>query len=513
MADSNALAPPPAGLIAAVRHWLRVPANQLFLLLLGLAAFPLFFELGRTPVQLWDESRLAISAVEMSRGGSWLVTTFEGKPDHWSTKPPLFIWCQVLFIKLLGYTAWALRLPTALSAMGTVVVLYRFAAHTLRRPLAGFFGGLVLVTTAGYVCLHGARTGDYDAMLAWWITVSWLAFFHYLENGRTRHLYWLGAALAAAVLTKGVAGLLGVPALGLYAALRGKLGWLLRQPRLYAVAAASLAVVGGYYAAREAADPGYLAIVRANELGGRFTQVLEGHRGPWTFYFDKLYKETFENWIWWLLPAVLIWLQPSRLVRRAGGLLLLVVLGWLGVLSTAATKLDWYAVPAYPALALLLGLGLDFFYHDILAANLPRVAPWLAWPLRVVLVVGLFYFPFRATMRRLVEERYSDYGQGPEAHLARYVGLMARERPALDSLTLLSRGGYNAALMYYQLVLAQTDHKYIQVAYHGHASQLRTGAVVLLCNPAYRAQLNSLFHLGLVHQEGPCQTVVLLSRK
>lgn len=202
------LTPAPTRRVAAVRRWLLVPANQLFLLLLGLVAFPLLFELGRTPVQLWDESRLAISAVELSRGGNWLVMTFNGQPDHWNTKPPLLIWLQVLSIKLLGYGNWSLRLPTALAALGTVVLLYRFAAHTLRRPLAGFFGGLVLVTAAGYVRLHGARTGDYDALLAFWEAVAWLSLFHYLESPRPRYLYWLGAALTAAVLTKGVAGLI-----------------------------------------------------------------------------------------------------------------------------------------------------------------------------------------------------------------------------------------------------------------------------------------------------------------
>jgi len=363
------------------------------------------------------------------------------------------------------------------------------------------------------VRLHGARTGDYDALLAFWEVVAWVSFFQYLETSRPRHLYWLGAALTAAVLTKGVAGLLGGPALLAYVLGRGKLGWLLRQPRLYAVAAASLATIAAYYLARESVDPGYWAAVRENELGGRFNQVLDGHSGPWRYYFSRLYQTEFAYWVWWLLPAGLVWLQPDRLVRRAGGLLLVAALSWLLLISSAATKLEWYGLPAYPPLALLTGLGLDFFYHDLLALNLPRLPRALAWPLRVGLVLLLFYFPFRAIMRQLIDERRSDFGLGPDAHLARYVGEVVREQPALDSLTLLSKGGYNPVLQYYRTALGLSDHKTIAVRYGGEARLLRPGTVVLVCDPAYRARLDSLFQLVTMHQQEPCETVLLLPRK
>jgi len=503
----------PTGRLAAVRQWLLVPANQLFVLLLLLVAFPLLFELGRTPVQLWDESRLAINAFEMAHGGNWLVTTFGHQPDHWNTKPPFLIWCQVLSFRLFGYSAWALRLPTAVASVGIVVLLYRFAAYTLHRPLGGFFGCLVLVTAAGYIRLHGARTGDYDTMLAFWEVVAWLSFFYYLEDGRPRHLYWLGGALVLAVLTKGVAGLLGGPALLAYALLRGKLLWLLRQPRLYLVAILSLVIIGAVYLGREAYDPGYLKAVRENELGGRFAESSEGHTGPWSYYFDTLYAKDFADWLWWLLAAALIWLQPDRLVRRAGSLLLLFVLGWLAVLSTSATKLDWYAIPAYPPLALLIGLGLDYLYHDVLAVNLPRVPRALAWPLRIGLVALVFYLPYRAIMRHIVDERTSDYTMGNDAHLARYVGQLVQAQPNLDKLTLLYQGGYNGALLFYQMVLTEEGRKNVSVLAGTDVRFLQPGAVVLVCDPAYRARLDSTFKVVSVHQEATCETLLLLTRK
>ena len=101
----------------------------------------------------------------MAQNGHWLTPHFAGTPDHWNTKPPLLIWLEALSFKTFGFSTWALRLPTLLVTLGTVVLLFWFAAKVLRRPVAGLFGGVILVTCAGYVRLHVARTGEYDALL------------------------------------------------------------------------------------------------------------------------------------------------------------------------------------------------------------------------------------------------------------------------------------------------------------------------------------------------------------
>ncbi|RZK49826.1 MAG: hypothetical protein EOO59_16205, partial [Hymenobacter sp.] len=365
------------------QQWGTRPHNQLLLLVL-LAAFPLYYELGRTPVQLWDEARVAVNAAEMARDGHWLVPRFDGAPDHWNTKPPLLIWLTALCFKAFGYSTWALRLPTLVASLTTVVLIFRFAATTLARPLAGFFAGVVLVTSLGYVRLHVARTGDYDALLTCWQVVLWINFFQYLEDGRRRHFYWVAFALLAATLTKGPAGVLGVPGLLVYALGRGKLGWLLRQPIIYAAALGWVAVVAGYFVVREGIDPGYWQAVQANDLGGRFLTVLEGHGSPWTYYLANMRDHLYSLWLWAIVPSLVLgWLQPAGRVRRAVGLLTVFVVGWLAVISISKSKLDWYDAPIYPALALLLGLGLSSLYRDVLNLYLPRFGRWGGWALRV----------------------------------------------------------------------------------------------------------------------------------
>ncbi len=57
-------------------HWL--------ILMLLVVSLPVFVHLDDAPVQLWDESRLAMSALEMSQTGDLLVPSFQHSPDMWS---------------------------------------------------------------------------------------------------------------------------------------------------------------------------------------------------------------------------------------------------------------------------------------------------------------------------------------------------------------------------------------------------------------------------------------------
>ena len=118
-------------------------------LLLGLAFFALFFRLSSPPMQRWDEARLALNAVEMSHDHQWLVTKHDGQPDLWNTKPPLMIWLQVLSMQALGYSELAVRLPAALAALATVLMLFWYGPTLPARALDGLAGGGRVAFRAG----------------------------------------------------------------------------------------------------------------------------------------------------------------------------------------------------------------------------------------------------------------------------------------------------------------------------------------------------------------------------
>jgi 4-amino-4-deoxy-L-arabinose transferase-like glycosyltransferase len=160
-----------------------------WLALAGLCGFAFFYRLGALPLYAWDESRLAQTALEMTRNGNWLVTYYEGTPDLWSTKPPLMIWLMALSIKAFGAVEWAVRLPSAIAASITTIVLYLFLSAHLRDRLAGFLASAALMSTLGYMAKHAARSADYDALLALWTTLYLLAFYLALDRKETRSFY------------------------------------------------------------------------------------------------------------------------------------------------------------------------------------------------------------------------------------------------------------------------------------------------------------------------------------
>ena len=148
-----------------------------YILLAVLVYFAIFWNLDYMPIRLWDESRLAINALEMYKNGNYIVTYFDGLPDMWNTKPPLMIWLQVLMFKAFGISVLSLRLPSAISALLTTIAILFFSIKYLKSFWFGFVAVFVLISIDGYIELHSIRTGDYDSLLTLFTTLSGLTYF------------------------------------------------------------------------------------------------------------------------------------------------------------------------------------------------------------------------------------------------------------------------------------------------------------------------------------------------
>src|ERR1700759_4112840 len=122
-------------------------ADTLILLaLLALAIVILVLGNNSVPMLLWDESRNANNALEMSRNGHWLVTYFNGAPDHWNTKPPLLIWMMALLFRAGVSPIMSVRLPSIAAGFATVLCIFLFCRFRLQDRAAGLFAGLTLLT-------------------------------------------------------------------------------------------------------------------------------------------------------------------------------------------------------------------------------------------------------------------------------------------------------------------------------------------------------------------------------
>src|SRR5262245_41457372 len=92
-------------------------------LVILLAALNAFGRIGQETITEWDESLYATSAAEMVQSGNWIATTFNQELDYYNSKPPLNVWLIALSFKMFGVSIVALRLPSAIAAVSTVVLL------------------------------------------------------------------------------------------------------------------------------------------------------------------------------------------------------------------------------------------------------------------------------------------------------------------------------------------------------------------------------------------------------
>ena len=181
--------------------------NRLTLVTL-VASAAVLFAAGMSSLSLpsLDDAFYARKGVEMARGGSVSFTVTWAGGTAGFQNPPLHFWLLAASFILFGEGDFAARLPSLLLACGTLLLTFRIGTHLTDRRTALTAVALLI---ASPIFVTSARGCMLDLPLTFWTSLALLLFI----EGRTRP--WLHAAiglpLAAAILTKSVAGLLAVP--------------------------------------------------------------------------------------------------------------------------------------------------------------------------------------------------------------------------------------------------------------------------------------------------------------
>lgn len=334
---------------------MRPPRDAL--LVLALAGLLLLPGLGGVALTDRDEGANAEAAREMLEQRSWITPTLGGAPRF--AKPAFTYWLMAGAYAALGVGEAAARLPSAVAALGLVLVQYAFARWAFG-PGQAWQAALVLLLSVEFVAI--GRMALTDATLALWTTIAAYAFMRgWLgapPRGRWYALAWIASGLA--VLTKGPVGLL-VPLGGVvgYLALAGGLrqawreAWPLRGLLLL------LLVAGPWYLAMFSLHGWDYAARARGETVGRVLRPVTGPGGTALFYLPVLLLGFFP-WSAFLPEAVVAGLRQARArARRSRGEAVSVFAAvWLVVglalFSLAQTRLPHYVFPLFPAAALLV---------------------------------------------------------------------------------------------------------------------------------------------------------------
>jgi 4-amino-4-deoxy-L-arabinose transferase-like glycosyltransferase len=317
-------------------------------------------------------------ARNMVQSGDWVIAHLDGVP--YMEKAPLPYWLIAICYLLMGVHDWVARIPTALAAVLLCFVTARYGAWAFGRR-AGFYAGLALATSIGLFLF--TRILIPDVMLTLTVTACFMAFQRAMnEDGEELHArQWpavIGIALGVGVLLKGLLALV-VPVGGVlvYLLLTRQLfsreTW--RRLRPLSVVLIFLLIAAPWHVLATLRMPPYFNFSMHSGPG-------EYHGFFW-FYFINEHLLRFLNLryprdyntvprlVFWLLN--LLWLFPwsaylpaaARLSYKSAGragrtrLLALCWVGFLLLFFTFSTTQEYYSMPMYPALALLLGCAMD----------------------------------------------------------------------------------------------------------------------------------------------------------
>jgi hypothetical protein len=343
-------------------------------------------------------------ARNMLETGDWITARLNG--IAYLEKSPLVYWTMAASFRLLGVRDWAARLPLALAVILLCWVTYRFGSWAFGER-AGIYAGVALSTSLGLFLF--TRILIPDAMLTLTITLAIWAWVRLLEPEKQPSLQWqfaLGVSLGLGLLLKGlVAVVFPVAAALVYMAATSSLfsGEAWRRLRLEIVAAIALAIAAPWHVWASLANPPHFAFSMHSGPGE--------YRGFFWFYFFNEHLLRFLNlryprdyntvprlWFWllnlvWLFPWSAYLVAAPGLTYRSderAGRVRLMALCWTGVVMvffTFSTTQEYYSMPIYPALALLVGSSMAAGRRQLQAAN--RLLFWVFCGLCAALMLTL----------------------------------------------------------------------------------------------------------------------------
>jgi 4-amino-4-deoxy-L-arabinose transferase-like glycosyltransferase len=340
--------PRPKGLVAETAP--RTGMRDLFVVLA--VAVPLLFTALGVPLLDPDEGLYADIARRMADGGDWAVPYFNGLP--YLEKPPLYFWVTAALMQALGYGETTVRLASALAALGAVLLAWRLGRR-LYGPDAGLRAALVLATTAGFALY--VRKASTDFLFVFCLALTLYGFVRDADRpdrGRARFLvFYAGAALS--LLTKGFIG-----AVFPIVVVAVTLAWVRRLPlrdlNLGWGAVLFAAIAAPWHLLVAWREPGLMWFYLVDNQILRFLGVR-------AFVEDDIPVSALA-----LLLLTFVWFFPwsvFAVARPAAGdeehaaawrpLLVVWVIVVVGFFLASRSKLEYYALPAFPALAVRVG--------------------------------------------------------------------------------------------------------------------------------------------------------------
>jgi len=311
-------------------------------------------------------------AKTMLTSGDWVTARLDGVV--YLEKAPLIYWLMAISYRIFGVSDVAARLPVALSSVALALLTCAFGIWAFGKRV-GLYAGLCVGTCVGLFLF--TRIQIPDVMLTFTITLAMWAFLRAVDPEESRPRIWaaiLAASIGTGLLLKSLIAVvfpLAAALIYLFVTKQILLSRTWQRLRPFSGAAIALIIAVPWHILATLRNPPYFAWTFKSGPGL--------YHGFLWFYFinEQLLRflnmryprdyNTVPRAAFWLFH--ILWLFPWSLylpatfklsykpVDRAGQtrLLALCWTGFMLIFFTFSTTQEYYSMPCYPALALLIG--------------------------------------------------------------------------------------------------------------------------------------------------------------
>lgn len=308
----------------------------------------------------------------MLTSGDWVTARLDGVT--YLEKAPLVYWVIAGSYKLFGQSDWSARIPVAVSAMALAWLTAAFGIWAFGKR-AGLYAGICIGTCVGLFLF--TRILIPDVMLTFTTALAMWAFLRALDEEEPNPRLWslvFAASLGIGLLLKSlIAAVFPIAAAVIFLFLTRQFFSARTWKRIHLLTGllVVLAIAAPWHILATLRNPPYFVFTMHSGPG-------QYHGFLWFFFINEQLLRflnlryprdynTVPRLYFWLLH--LIWLFPWSVylpavaklsfkpVDRAGRarLLCLCWLGFVLVFFSFSTTQEYYSMPCYPALALLLG--------------------------------------------------------------------------------------------------------------------------------------------------------------
>ena len=314
-------------------------------------------------------------AANMLHSGDWVTARLNGVA--YLEKSPLVYWLMATSYAIFGVHDWAARLPLALCTIALAWLTYRIGRWAFGER-EGVYAGLAISTCLGLWLF--TRILIPDVILTGTIALALWGLLRALDENERNPRFWsavFAASIGTGLLLKGlIAAVFPIAAAVIFLLVTG--AWKERRTwqriRPFTGAVIVLLIAAPWHILATLRNPPYIDLTPRSEPGH--------YHGFFWFYFlnEHVFRflnirwprdyNTVPRYLFWLFH--LLWFFPwsaflpgvAKLTYRTpdrGGrtrLMALCLIGFVMGFFTLSTTQEYYSMPIYPAVALLLGCAM-----------------------------------------------------------------------------------------------------------------------------------------------------------